>query len=140
MPFSAGKNFVFKIDNVAGTLVDITSFLQELDFPREVDTDDVTTAGKNAKVYLPTLSDATISGEGKWDGAASAEDQVLSGILGASVSSTFEYGPGGAGAGAVKYTGECWLTKYEVSGAVGGTMGFSVEFQCTDSVVRTTWP
>ena len=139
MPFEAGKGQVFKVDNSAGTLTDISAFLTDVGFPREVDTEEVTTLGKNAKVYIVTLTDATISIEGKWDGAASALDVTLSGILGQAATVSFEYGPGGSATGDVKYTGEAILTSYEPSGSVGGAVEFSAELQVSDAVTRSTY-
>lgn len=139
MAFDAGKGQVFKVDNSAGTLTDISAFLTDVGFPREVDTEEVTTLGKNAKVYIVTLTDATISIEGKWDGAASALDATLSGILGQAATVSFEYGPGGSTTGDIKYTGEAILTSYEPSGSVGGAVEFSAEFQVTDAVTRSTY-
>lgn len=139
MAFDAGKGQVFKVDNAAGTLTDISAFLTDVGFPREVDTEEVTTLGKNAKVYLVTLTDATISIEGKWDGAASALDATLAGILGQAATVSFEYGPGGSATGDIKYTGEAILTSYEPSGSVGGAVEFSAEFQVSDAVTRSAY-
>jgi hypothetical protein len=139
MAFEPGKGQVFKVDNSAGTLTDISAYLTDVDFPQEVDTEDVTTLGKSAKVYLVTLTDGTISVEGKWDGAASAVDVTLSGIVGSATTKTFEYGPGGSTTGDVKYTGECICTKYQIKGSVGGATEFSAEFQCSDTITRTTF-
>lgn len=139
MAFEPGKGQVFKVDNSAGTLTDISAYLTDVGFPREVDTEEVTTLGKNAKVYLVTLSDGTISLEGKWDGAALALDAILSGILGQAATVSFEYGPGGSSTGDVKYTGEAILTSYEPSGSVGGAVEFSAELQCSDTVTRSTY-
>lgn len=141
MAFEAGKGQVFKIDNSAGTLTDISASLTDVSFPREADAEEVTTLGKNAKVYKVTLTDATLTVEGKWDGdGASSVDAVLSGILGLDASKTFEYGPGGSANGDVKYTGECFLMSYETSGSVGGVVEFSAEFQCSDTITRTVYP
>lgn len=141
MAFEAGKVQVFKIDNAAGALTDLSAFITDVGFPREADAEEVTTLGKNAKVYKVTLTDATISVEGKWDGAgASSVDTVLSGIFGQDATSTFEYGPGGSAAGDIRYTGECYLTSYEPSGAVGGVVEFTAEFQCSDTITRNTYP
>lgn len=140
MAFEAGKSQVFWIDNSAGTLTNISTFLTDVAFPREVDVEETTTLGKNAKVYKVTLSDATVTVEGKWDGAgASSVDAVLGGIFGQDATVTFEYGPGGGSTGDVKYTGECILTSYEPSGSVGGVVEFTAEFQCSDTVTRSTY-
>ena len=52
---------------------------------------------------------------------------------------SFEYGPEGSTAGDAKYTGECIMTSYEKSGAVGDVVTYSAEFQVTGAVTRGTW-
>jgi len=139
MAFTHGKNTVFKIDNSGGTLTDISAYVDNVDFPQTVETAETTTFGSSAKTYIVGLKDSTISISGKWDGAASAVDVTLSGILGQSASVTFEYGPAGSTAGNVKYTGEALLTNYSVSAPVGDVVTFSGDFQVTGAVTRTTF-
>ena len=139
MAFTHGKNTVFKIDNSGGTLTDISAYVDNVDFPQAVETAETTTFGSSAKTYIVGLKDSTISISGKWDGAASAVDVTLSGILGQSASVTFEYGPAGSTAGNVKYTGEALLTNYSVSAPVGDVVTFSGDFQVTGAVTRTTF-
>ena len=136
MAFEPGKGQVFKIDNAAGSLQDVSTYLTDIDFPEEADTEETTTLGKNAKTYLVTLTDATISVEGKWDATA---DAIFAGIVGHATTKTFEYGPQGGTAGKVRYTGECICTKYQLKGSVGGVEEFTAEFQCSDTVTRDTY-
>lgn len=136
MVFVAGKSQKFSIDNAAGALQDISTYCTDVDFPQEVDTEDTTTLGKNAKNYIVTLTDSTISIEGKWDAAL---DAILAGIVGLAATRSFEYGPAGGASGAVKYTGECYCTKYQVKGSVSGADEFSAEFQVNDAVTRGTF-
>lgn len=139
MAFVHGKSAVFKIDNSGGTLTDISAYCDNIDFPQSVETAETTTFGAASKTYIVGLKDSTISVSGKWDGAASAVDVTLAGTLGQSASLTFEYGPAGATAGNVKYTGECYLTGYSVSAPVGDVVTFSADFQVTGNVTRTTF-
>lgn len=139
MAFVHGKTSKFSIDNAAGSLIDISAYCDDVSFSRNLDTAEVSTFGDSAKEYLIGMSDATISISGKFDAAgASTVDAVLSGILGASATSSFEYVPGGGSVGANNpgYQGECWLTSYEVSGAIGDAVSFSAEFQVTGAITR----
>lgn len=141
MAFVHGKTSKFSIDNSSGTPVDISAYCDDISFSRNLDTAEVSTFGDSAKEYLIGMSDATISVSGKFDAAgASTVDAVLAGILGASATSTFQYIPGGGNVGANNpgYAGECWLTSYEVSGAIGDAVSFSAEFQCTGAITRQT--
>lgn len=137
MAFVHGKNTVFKIDDSGGSLRDISAYLDNVDFPQTVETAEVTTFGDAAKEYIVGLKDATISISGSYD-PGSALDGYLSGIVGDDPG-TFEYGPQGSTGGYVKYTGECILTSYQITGSVGDKVAFSAEFQVTGAVSRTTF-
>lgn len=136
MPFVHGKSAVFKVDDSGGTLRDLSSYLEEVSFPRSVETAETTTFGNNAKTYITGLSDATISITGLFDATA---DGYLAGVIGASATLSFEYGPAGSTAGNVKYSGECILTSYEVSAPVGDKVSASAEFQVSGAITRGTW-
>lgn len=136
MAFRHGKNAVFKIDNSAGSLQDISAYCSEVSLPRSIETGETTTFGKSAKTYIVGLTDATISVSGNFD---SAVDTILAGILGQDATVTFEYGPEGNTGGYVKYTGECIMTSYETSSPVADVVTFSAEFQVSDTITRTTW-
>ena len=133
MAFVHGKTAVFKIDNSAGSLQDISAYCDSVDFPMTMDTAEVTTFGDSSKEYLAGLKDATISISGSWDATA---DAILAALT---TAGTFEYGPAGSASGAVKYTGEAILTGYTVNAPVGDKVSFSAEFQVTGAVTRTTF-
>jgi len=136
-----GKGSVFKIDNAAGTITDITTYVDDISFPMKVAMAESTTMGKEDSTYVSGVADRTISIKGKWDSTAvSGEDVVLNGLVGLEVTSTFEYGPEGSASGKVKYTGECFLTMYSVSSPLAGVVAFSADFQVSGALTRTTWP
>ena len=136
MAFVHGKDTVFKLDNSAGTLTDLSIYVTSSGLPREVDTHEVTAYGKSAKVYIAGLSDATIPLEGKWDATLDAH---MNGIVGG-VSRSWEWGPEGSATGKVKYSGECFLTSYESEAPVDGEVTWSADMQVTDTITRGTWP
>lgn len=136
MAFKHGKSAVFKVDNSGGTLTDISSVLNEISHPRSVETGETTSFGNTAKTYLVGLTDSTISIKGTWD---TVVDAHLAAILGQDASVTYEYGPAGSTGGSVKYTGECYMTSYEVTAPVADVVTFSAEFQVTGTVTRTTY-
>lgn len=131
--FRHGKNSVFKIDDSGGTLRDISNVLNSVSFPREVETLETTSFGSSSRSYVVGFSDATISIEGSYDATV---DGYLAGVVGSETSLSFEYGPEGSTSTYVKYTGECFLTSYEVSGGVGDIVSFSAEFQVTGAVTK----
>ena len=136
MAFKHGKNTVFKVDNSGGSLTDISSYLNSVSFPRTIETAETSSFGNSAKTYIVGLSDSTISVDGTWDATVDAH---LAGVLGQDASLTFEYGPEGSASGAVKFTGECYMTSFQTSSAVGDVVKFSAEFQVTGTVTRTTF-
>lgn len=141
MAFIHGKKSVFKIDDVGGSLQDISAFCEEVSLSRDIETAEVTTFGDDAKEYITGLSDATVSISGKFDaGNASAIDPVLSGVLGSASTVSWAYRVNSASTSATnpEYQGEGILTSYEVSGGVGDAVTFSAEIQCTGAIARAT--
>lgn len=138
MAFVHGKSAVFKLDDSGGTLRDLSAYLDDIGFPRDIETAETTTFGVagSAKTYIVGLSDATISISGKFDATA---DGYLAGVVGNSATLSFEYGPAGSTGGNVKYSGECIMTSYEVSASVGDVVTASADFQVTGQITRGTW-
>jgi len=141
MAFVHGKKSVFKIDNSAGTLTDLSAFCEEVSLSRDIETAEVTTFGNDSKAYITGLTDGTVSFSGKFDaGSASAVDQVLTGILGAASTVSWAYRVNSASTSTTnpEYQGEGILTSYEVSGSVGDAVTFSAELQCSGTITRAT--
>lgn len=141
MAFVHGKKSLFKIDNVAGTPVDLSAFMDEVGLPRSIETAETTTFGNDAKTYITGLSDATVSLSGKFDaGSASAVDSVLSGILGSASTVSWAYRVNSASVSTTnpEYQGEGILTSYEITGSVSDAVTFSAELQVSGAVTRAT--
>ena len=136
MAFVHGKSAVFKLDNSSGSLVDYSTYLDDISFPRSIETAETTTFGSSAKSYITGLTDATVSLSGKFDATA---DGTLAGVVGLAATLSFEYGPAGDTGGFVKYEGEAIMTSYEVSATVGDVVTATVELQVTGAITRTTW-
>ena len=138
MAFVHGKTAVFKLDDSGGTLRDLSAYLNDVGFPRNIDTAETTTFGVSgsSKTYIVGLNDATISVSGLFDATA---DGYLAGVLGQSATLSFEYGPAGSTGGNIKYSGECIMTSYEVSASVGDAVQATAQFQVTGVITRGTW-
>ena len=134
--FRHGKSTVFKVDNAAGTLTDISNTLTDVSFPQTVETAETTSFGSSAKTYIVGLTDSTISVSGNWDATVDAH---LAAILGQAATVSFEYGPEGSTSTYIKYSGEAIVTSYEKSGAIGDVVSYSAELQVTGAVTRGTW-
>lgn len=136
MAFVHGKDSVFKIDNAAGSLTNISTYVKDCSLAQSIDTPETSTFGDNAKTFITGLSSGTFSISGLFDPTCNT---VLAGIVGASASKSFEYGPAGSTAGSPKYTGEAIMTSYSVTGDVADAVGFSAEFQVTGAITLGTY-
>lgn len=135
MAFVAGKNTHLSVDNVSGTLTDISSYTDSIDgLPGNLDHEDTTAFGDDGTRSIPTLENTTFSVSGSWDAALDA-------ILGASraTARTFEFGPAGDGSGAVKYSGECYIQSYTVSTSASGKVSWSASLKVDGTVTRGTF-
>lgn len=128
-----GSELVFKLDNGAGSLVDLTAHVKNVDMSRSIETSDETTAGNTAKVYLPGLTDSQLSISGPFSPTIDGHMDGIIGKIG-----TFEYSPEGTATGSPKYTGECILTSYTPSSGVsGGAVQYAAQFQVSGTVSRS---
>lgn len=138
--FVSGKSGAFKLDNATPTLTDITSYISNVDFPREADLLETTTLGATSRTFITGFLNATIALQGYWDGGSGAIDEHMAAILGHANTQTFEYGPEGTASGKVRYTGECRLTRYQCGSSVDGVTPYSADLQVVGAITRNTWP
>ena len=133
MAFTHGKDSVFKLDNASGSLTDISTYVNNVDFPETADVSETTTLGADNKTYIAGLKDATISLAGLWDATA---DAIFGAVVGQSATLPYEYSPEGTASGKIKYTGEAILTSYAISSPVGDAVGYSADLQVSGAVTR----
>lgn len=138
MAFRHGKSGVFKLGTAAvpATPTDISSYCEEVNFPRKSDTAETTTFGATAKTFVMGLSEGTFSVKGKWD---ATQDAQMAALVGFDTALAFEHGPEGSTAGRIKYTGNCFVTEYQSSTPVGDVVSWSASLQITGAVTRTTY-
>jgi hypothetical protein len=137
MAFVAARTSVFKLDNAAGTLTDISAYVDSVGgIANTTDMLDTTTFGSTSKSFIGGLRNGdTISVSGKWDATLNTQ---ITALLGATSTSTFEYSPAGTAGGTPKVSGECLVSNYEVSSAVADLVTFSVSLQITGNVTHGT--
>lgn len=132
-----GKDAVFKLDNSAGTLVDLSTYVDSVDgLPGSVDMQDVTTFGATGKRVYPGLKDGQIRVTGVYETAVHTH---FSGIFGLAATQTFEFGPEGGTAGKPKITGECRVAEYTAPVQVGDVLKWSATLQLDGAVTFTTF-
>jgi len=138
MPASHGKNAVVQLDNGAGTLTDITSYLSKASLERMRETAETTVFGLNDKTFVAGLKEASFSGEGNFDPAL---DLILSDDIGDDTNTkTLQYDPQGSTSGLPRYSVECWVEKYSIDTSVGEKGQCSFDLKCTGAVTRSTVP
>lgn len=140
MPFSHGSKAKVSLDNSAGTLTDISSYVTNISMPRSLDTSDASVLGLTSKQYVVGMDDATVSLDCKFDPVI---DALLDGIkygTAAGTSLTLRYDPQGSTTGLPRYTMECWLTSFEVNTPIGDVASISVSLQVTGGITRSTVP
>ena len=133
MAFVHGKSSVFKLDNASGSLTDISSFVNNVDFPETADVAETSVLGASNKTYIVGLKDATISISGLFDATV---DAILGAVVGQTATLSYEYSPEGTASGKIKYTGEAILTNYALSSPVGDVVAYSADLQCSGAVTR----
>lgn len=135
MPFVAARASAFKLDNAAGSLTDISTYVDSVGgIANTTDMLETTTFGATSKTFIGGLRNGdTITVSGKWDTTLNTQ---LTGLLGLSTSSTFEYSPAGTAASTPKVSGECFVTSYEVSSSVADLVTWTASLQISGAV---TW-
>jgi hypothetical protein len=135
MAFVHGKDSVFKLDNSGGALTDISTYVNNVDFPETADVAETSTLGSSNKSYIVGLKDATLGVTGLWDATV---DAIFGAVVGQTATLTFEYSPEGTASGKVKYTGECIVTNYGQTSPVGDVVAYSADMQVSGAVTRAT--
>src|SRR3990167_8867898 len=106
----SAKSTYFALDDSAGTLIDLSSRFESVEFGESIDALPSHTFGDNSKEYILGLKGGdSVPLAGPWDETIEAH---LRGIYGSATSKTFNYGPAGSGSGSTKLSGECHLTNY----------------------------
>ena len=142
--FRHGKSARFELDNAAGTLVELSSVIEDISFSQSLETAETTAMGNSAKEYIVGLSDATISVSGKFDATVDAQiNAIQAGLSDGTVTSsswTYRANSGAIASTNPEYQGEALITSYEVSASVGDVVTFSLELQVTGAIVRDITP
>lgn len=139
MAFIRGGGGVVLVDNSGGTPVDLTCFVDTVEWgAMTVETLETSTFcppspvvdAQNPKTYIAGQTDGTVSIGGKWDSGATGPDDTLRPQLGA-VAHTLEWRPTGTGIGKESHKVEAILTSYTVSVPVGDVVKWEAAWQAS---------
>lgn len=141
MAFVHGKDAVFKLDDSGGTLRTLTTYVDNVSgLPGGRDLAEVTAFGDSGTKSIPGLQDVSFTVKGHFDSTATTgPNAVINSLRTATATASFEYGPEGGTSGKVKFSGECWLTEYEVEAEVDDKVSFTAEFQVDGTVTSGTF-
>lgn len=141
MSFVHGKGAVFSLDDSGGTLRSIRIYLNSVTgLPGARALSEVTAFGDDGTKSIPSLANVQFSIGGHYDATATTGvATVLNGIRVATATSTFEYGPAGSASGALKVTGECWMTEYTIDASVSERVPIAGSFQVDGVPTLTTY-
>ena len=127
---------IFKFDNPAGTLTDISDSITGVTLDTSRGAIDVSVVGRNYKDYLAGIADATLSVEGIYDPAASAAGSIFAIASHGTATQTFSYEwhPQGTAVGKPKFSGEAVVTAFSPGGAIDDAITFSAELQNSGTI------
>ena len=130
----------FHIDDTTGTSHDLSTSITDIqDIPGPRSLIDVTSLTDEGPVYIvgagPNLAPTTVTLTGIFDDDT---DAVLGALFTENHPSPveFDYAPAGTSPGSVKYSGQCWVERYEVSSTAGDRVGYTATLRVEGSVVR----
>ena len=131
---------VFKFDNPAGALTDISPSVTGVTMDTSRGAINVSVVGKNYAEYLAGISDATLTVEGIYDPASGAAGSIFAVAIHGTATQTFSYEwhPQGTASGKPKFSGESVVTSYSPGGAIDDAITFSAELQNTGTVTVGT--
>jgi hypothetical protein len=107
--------------------VNLSRYLRSVGASGVRDVAETSGLSSTAKEYIPGLKDATLSGEGMFDGTAGASDPILAAALGASAESVWTVFPASDTIGNRGIGISCHHTQYEVTSPVDDVNMLTVE-------------
>lgn len=141
MAFKAGTVSWFGLDNASGAVQNLQPYIDTTSAPQSTEMLEVTAFGTQSKAFIPGLNDGDEIGiSGAYDVTIWTHLTGLKAAQSAGTAShSFLWGPGGSVTGQAKASGECLLSKLEVSSGVGGRVEWSASLQVTGAVTNTVF-
>lgn len=134
MAVSHGKAGVLKVNSVE--LPHITSVSPNFELP----TSDSTAMGDAWQDMVSGIPGAALEIAGWLDPTNSTgNDGTLFDALVATAAVPWEWGPNGDANGALKYSGSCYVSKYQPAGEVASTVAFTATLTVKGAVTRGTY-
>lgn len=135
MAFGHGKNAKFLLANVAGSTIDISQYIQKVNFSNMRDEVDVTTLGAVYRAFLSGIIDGSFDLEGIWD--PTLHNQMFA--LGTANTAYFEYAPQGTATGNVKLSGSANRLQYDYPTDFNAAVTWKAQFHISGTVTNSTY-
>jgi len=129
----------FRLDDSAGSLIDISNQCNNVDLTNAVESFDVTAFQDTGKAYLVGFSDGKFSVSGFANGTIIAHLMGLVATAGSGTTRSFQWGPEGTTSGNPKFTGECFVTSFKTDSKVNAPNTFQLDLQVTGAITATTY-
>lgn len=139
MAFVAGHNTTVEYDNAAGTLIDISAYVNSLSgLGLPTDILETTAFGDGSKTSIPGLkAGSTVGLSGDFDATLNTQMAAIA-VLTTSVTQTLKVSPAGTGSGDPYVQYETLLEDYSFSSDVGGKVTWSATLRTTGAVTTGT--
>ena len=127
----------FHIDDTMGASQDLSQNITEIEgIPGSRSLIDVTSLTDDGRTYVAGAPDSIVRLAGIFDDAESGADAVLGALLSHASPVEFSYAPAGTSAGSVRYSGRCWVERYEVSSSAGDRVAYTATIRVEGSIAR----
>ncbi|PXY21123.1 hypothetical protein [Prauserella muralis] len=142
MAFTHGKNSKFLIEDNGATERDLSQYIDNVPAAVARAMAEVTAFGDDGVKQIPGLENSSWDISGHFDATATTGPHaVLSGLFKKEDATvTFTYGPAGNATGNPRLTGECWISNYTITSAVGDKVSFSATVQVDGVVTFDSFP
>lgn len=138
MAFKGGFASWFALGNAAGTLTNLSSYLDSIDHPQSAASIEVSNFGTTARAYIAGIRGGDkISIKGPFDTALNSHmGSMLSAQAAGTTAFPFLFGPGGSVSGEAKIAGSCLVESWAPTTTVQGRVEFAASLQVTGVVVN----
>ena len=141
MAFFDSRVSRFLLFDVGGASRDLSPFITDVrGLPGDRSLSEVTALGDGGARFIPGIEDVAVLLSGIFDDSEpGGPDAVLGPLRAHSSAVRFEYGPRGAAAGSVRYSGSCWVASYRLRSRVGSRVEWAAALQVDGTVSRDSF-
>ena len=134
------KDLIFQITDTGGGLRDVSPYLTDASLKLLRELIDSVAAGDGGYRFQPGLQKSTIELDFLWSEDANVgPDVVFGGLYTHTAATAWDMGAEGKSTGDIKYSGNCWVESWEITGKVAGLMSGHASIKIDNTVTRGTY-